>query len=169
MSCENEVWAILSANQDNATALHILTSSQWVSASNFRGTMDILQSCVLTLVACVYTALHLNILDRRSWFSQLARKGRAVFITVLQPEIALLSAAGQLYQAWESKNAMIDLQIKSDDEEVRKVRMLKSGSNLSCYFLSTSLRADIAMSSTTSTLPTLSLSQWAAFVCLYRN
>lgn len=104
--------------------------------------MDILQSCVLTLVACVYTALHLNIPDRRSWSSQLARKGRAVFITVLAPEIALFSAAVQLFQAWDFKNAMIDLQMQSDDEEVRKVGILKSESNLPYSFLLTSLRAD---------------------------
>lgn len=125
MSCENEVLAILSANEHNATALHTLTSSQCVAASNFRGTMDILQSCVLTLVACIYTALHLNIPDIRSRFSQLARKGRAVFITVLAPEMALVSAAGQLYAARAFRNAMIDLQMKSDDEEVRMVRILK--------------------------------------------
>lgn len=169
MSCENEVWAILSANQHNTTALHTLTSSQWVSASNFRGTMDILQSCVLTLVACIYTTLHLNIPDIRSRFSQLARKGRAVLITVLAPEMALVSAYGQLYEARSFRNAMIRLQMKSDNEEVRKVRILQSGSNFPRYFLLTSLRADLAMNSTTSPLPTPSLLQWVAFVCPNRN
>jgi hypothetical protein len=102
--------------------------------------MDILQSCVLTLVACVYTALHLNVPDRRSWSSQLAEKARSVIITVLAPEIALVSAAGQLFQAWKFKNAMIDLQLKSDNEEVKKVRILKSGPSLPRYFVLTILR-----------------------------
>lgn len=130
-TCNNEVWAVLIANQHNATALNTITSPQWVSASNFRGTMDILQSCVLTLVARLYTALHLNVpdSDKRSWPSQLAEKARSVIITVFMPEITLMSAAGQFVQASNFKTAMTDLQMKSNDEEVKKVRSFKSRSN----------------------------------------
>lgn len=117
-TCDSEVWAVLAANQRNTTALNMITSSQWVSASNFRGTMDILQSCVLTLVACVYTALHHNVPNKRSWSNLLVEKARSVFVTVVAPEIALISAALQFFQAWKFKSAMIDLQMKSANDEV---------------------------------------------------
>lgn len=37
----------------------------FVSAPNVRGTLDILWSCLATIIACTYTVLHLNIPEQR--------------------------------------------------------------------------------------------------------
>ncbi|PQE22158.1 hypothetical protein CJF31_00011267 [Rutstroemia sp. NJR-2017a BVV2] len=60
-ACEIQVWSVIEVNKDNLTALRTLDAPPWVSASQFRGTMSILQSCILTLMASVYTAIHLNV------------------------------------------------------------------------------------------------------------
>src|SRR4051812_33110876 len=60
----DSLYAELERIQDNHTALHSTIAPSWVSAPNIRGTSDILYSCLLTLFACIYTALHLNVPPR---------------------------------------------------------------------------------------------------------
>ncbi|KAF5622269.1 hypothetical protein F25303_12080 [Fusarium sp. NRRL 25303] len=72
--------------------------------------MDILQSCILTLIACIYTALHLDILSKPIWQRFLVEKGKWVVITLLAPEISLYTAASQLYYAWSLKSALRKIQ-----------------------------------------------------------
>lgn len=119
-ACEGPVWWTISANKDNMTALQTIDAPLWVSAPQFRGTMAILQSCILTLVACIYTAIHLNVPVRVDWLSLLVTKARWVLIALFAPEIVLFSAASQFRDAWKFRNALRALQDESEtaDKEI---------------------------------------------------
>lgn len=110
---ENDVWAMIKANKGNNTALQSISAPSWVSASEFRGTVDIVQSCLLTLIACIYTALHLNVPTKTGFFSVLMEKIKWVLLALLAPEIVLYTAAYQLRQALKLKNQLKALQTKS--------------------------------------------------------
>ncbi|KAJ3456263.1 hypothetical protein MRS44_016286 [Fusarium solani] len=81
---------------------------------NVRGTMDILQSCLLTLVACIYTALHLNVPEKTAWYQILWSKTQWVALTLFAPEIVLYMAADQLQRAWALRRKLRNLQSRSD-------------------------------------------------------
>jgi hypothetical protein len=58
----------MSVVSDNGTdQLRNLVAPAWVGSPNVRGSMDILRSCILTLVACIYTALHLDVPRKTTW------------------------------------------------------------------------------------------------------
>ena len=91
---------LLSAVEGNRTTLHTEISPPWVSSSETRGTSDILWSCLITLTACVYNALHLNIPPANEgnlgfyW-----RKSKWVAIALFAPEIVLYCALTQFLEA----------------------------------------------------------------------
>jgi len=72
----------------------------FVSAPNVRGTLDILWSCLATIIACTYTVLHLNIPEQRDgrdrdrgwrgdmkwWWKSMRTSINWTLITVLAPE-----------------------------------------------------------------------------------
>jgi hypothetical protein len=72
----------------------------WVGTPNVRGTFDILESCILTLIACIYTALHLDVLSKPTWQRFLLEKTKWVLITLLAPEITMATAALQFFHAF---------------------------------------------------------------------
>ncbi|KAG9504649.1 hypothetical protein J7337_004624 [Fusarium musae] len=82
----------------------------WIDSPNIRGTLDILQSCILTLIACVYTALHLDVPVKTAWHYIFLYKLKWVAITLFAPEIALYMAANQLQQAWNLRSKLRLLQ-----------------------------------------------------------
>ncbi|KAF3074338.1 hypothetical protein CFAM422_003741 [Trichoderma lentiforme] len=112
-ACEGPVWQTISVNKDNMTALQTIDAPPWVSAPQFRGTMAILQSCILTLVACIYTAIHLNVPVKVDWLSLLQTKVWWVLIALFAPEIVLFSAASQFRDAWKFRSAIRALQDES--------------------------------------------------------
>ncbi|KAM6536317.1 hypothetical protein FALCPG4_002326 [Fusarium falciforme] len=81
----------------------------WVDSPNVRGTLNILQSCVLTLVACIYTALHLDVPLKTAWHEVFLYKLKWVLITLFAPEISVYMAADQLQQAWSLKKRLLSL------------------------------------------------------------
>lgn len=97
--------------------LRTLIAPSWVNNPGVRGTMDILQSCILTLVACIYTALHLDLPRKTTWQHILWQKAKWVLITLFAPEIALYVAASQLRYAWDLRS------------ELRKIQKEKQASN----------------------------------------
>lgn len=112
--CENQLWHIIQANKHNLTALRTLNASPWVSESRIRGTWSILQSCLLTLLASIYTALHLNVPNEQDWRSQLRNKAQWVALTLLAPEVVLYRAASQFLEAFKFRKRMRELQAESD-------------------------------------------------------
>ncbi|KAK3947874.1 hypothetical protein QBC32DRAFT_195255, partial [Pseudoneurospora amorphoporcata] len=53
-----EVREFIYANRDNKDILNEKPAPPWVSSPNVRGTGDIIISCLVTLIACAYTAIH---------------------------------------------------------------------------------------------------------------
>jgi hypothetical protein len=104
---------MIEANADYSTALHVLSAPPWVSA-RVRGTMAILQSCILTLVAWIYTAIHLNVPEKKDWISMLRTKAQWVLLALFAPEIVLYSAAVRFLEAISFRNRLRKLQAKSN-------------------------------------------------------
>ena len=79
----------------------------WVSQPNFRGTMDIIWSCVCALFICLWVMLHLNVPAKDDGFWCIfARKSRWLVLGLLTPELVLLSACGQWASAQRSVRDM---------------------------------------------------------------
>ena len=92
----------LSAAGGNLTILKTEFAPAWVSAANYRGTADILWSCLLTLAACIYNAIHLNVPpDHESRLQFFWRKIRWVAMALFGPEIVLYTAYAQYSEARE--------------------------------------------------------------------
>ncbi|KAF5004994.1 hypothetical protein FDECE_8519 [Fusarium decemcellulare] len=108
-AANNVPWAI-SSPHNNTADLQNLIAPPWTDTPNVRGTLDILQSCILTLVACIYTALHLDVPTKTSAGKVLLYKLKWVTITLLAPEIAIYMAADQLQQAWSLKSKLRAMQ-----------------------------------------------------------
>lgn len=101
---------LLSAAGGNRTTLKTQISPAWVSNSGVRGSSDILWSCIVTLTACVYTAIHLNVPPPQEGKWQfLWRKSKWVALALFAPEIVLYCALTQVRQAWKFKNEMNEL------------------------------------------------------------
>lgn len=112
-------WAVISPYQNDTEALRWLESVPWVNSPSVRGTTDILRSCILTLLACVYTSIHLNVPDHSSWSNTLWSKIRWLLLALFLPEFVLFMAGDQLRQAWKLKKGLRKLQ-KEGEDGVRK-------------------------------------------------
>ena len=66
----------------------------WKPNPSSRGTSNILTTCLITLLLCVWTAVHLNVHLESFWKSQLRKVGWLV-LALLAPEIVA-------YTAWYS-------------------------------------------------------------------
>ncbi|RPB21391.1 hypothetical protein L211DRAFT_840815 [Terfezia boudieri ATCC MYA-4762] len=76
----------------------------WQGSTNIRSTFDLISSCVLTLLICVWTAIHLNIPRykerRRGGFAvPLWRRIWWMFMGLIGPELVLYTAWSQFIQA----------------------------------------------------------------------
>ncbi|KAK5651175.1 hypothetical protein OQA88_13193 [Cercophora sp. LCS_1] len=91
--------ALILKNQDNLTALGTIPAPSFVSSPDFRGTTDIIFSCVITLVASIYTALHLNVPIGSKLTHTIVSKAKWVFIGLIAPEIVLYLAISQFLEA----------------------------------------------------------------------
>ncbi|KAK3941434.1 hypothetical protein QBC46DRAFT_286216 [Diplogelasinospora grovesii] len=76
--------------------------------------MAILQTCVLTLFACVYTALHLSVPEKTDFRSVLISKATWMLTALLAPEIVLWTAADQCIKAFRLRNELRKLQNESE-------------------------------------------------------
>ena len=107
----NPVYAELEKIQNNLTALHGTRALGWVSAPSMRGTSDILCSCLLTMFACIYTALHLDIPGHDSMFSNHPLIAKLVWSSaaLFSPELVVFYASSQFFQARKLAKDMRDL------------------------------------------------------------
>ncbi|KAK6957611.1 hypothetical protein Daesc_000398 [Daldinia eschscholtzii] len=112
----------LEDHKSNLTALQTVIAPSWVSAQGIRGTSDILWSCILTLTACIYTSLHLDIGRESGWKQRLQRKAKWVIIAILAPEIVVFMAFSQLLKARQLVKKL------NMEREIRK----KKGENNVC-------------------------------------
>ncbi|KAM0325633.1 hypothetical protein ACHAPQ_007944 [Fusarium lateritium] len=103
MSALNAPWTVL-VHYNKTEDLKKLIAPAWVGTADIRSTIDILQSCLLTLFACIYTALHLDVPNKTAWHRVLLSKLRWVMITLFAPEVSVYMATDQLHQAWKLKS-----------------------------------------------------------------
>lgn len=93
----DEVREFIYENRDNKDILNEEPAPPWVSSPNVRGTGDIIISCLVTLIACAYTAIHPTVppggSGKRSF---MFIKAALVFVVVLGPE-AVFALAFQEY------------------------------------------------------------------------
>ncbi|KAI1657892.1 hypothetical protein F4813DRAFT_389157 [Daldinia decipiens] len=76
-----------------------VTAPPWVSAQNIRSTSTILWSCIVTLTACIYTSLHLDVSTKSGWKQRLWQKAQWVIIAILAPELVVSMACSQYLKA----------------------------------------------------------------------
>ncbi|KAF5575385.1 hypothetical protein FPANT_11364 [Fusarium pseudoanthophilum] len=94
----------------NGTDLKSKYAPPWVGSPNIRGTFDILESCIFTLIACVFTALHLDIIPNSTWQRRLLEKIKWVLLTIVVPEVSLLTASNQIGCAWDLRSKLRRIQ-----------------------------------------------------------
>ena len=110
----------LSKAAGNLTALKTEIVSSWVVGPQFRGTSDILWSCIVTLTACIYTAIHLNVPPARkgNWHF-IWRKTKWVCLALFAPELVLYCAYRQFSEARKLVKELNDLREGTRGEGVR--------------------------------------------------
>ena len=64
----------------------------WRASPTVRGTFDILSSCMITMLLCVWTAVHLNISPPETWWKPILRKVGWLILAVLAPEMVAYTA-----------------------------------------------------------------------------
>lgn len=74
----------------------------WVSSPGTRGTIDIIQLCLATVVLCTYSALFLHIKHCPTRGDLIIYKTKWVALTIMFPEITCAIAAEQWRSARES-------------------------------------------------------------------
>jgi hypothetical protein len=94
--------------------------TNYVSSPNTRGTLDILWSCLFTVIACTWTIQHLNVPEQPGFDPQdvpwhrvlrwnlngLWRSIKWMLVTIIAPEYILGKAVADLYAAYQSKKEM---------------------------------------------------------------
>ena len=95
----------LAAANGNLTALKTQIAHGVAAGPAYRGTFDIAWSCLLTILACIYNAIHLNVPRRNTgkWML-LLRKVKWATIALFAPEIVLYTATTQILEAYKVKN-----------------------------------------------------------------
>jgi hypothetical protein len=113
---EGGIQAELEANQNNLTALQRITAPPWVSEPSFRGTTSILWSCLVALLACIYTAIHLNVPTETGTVRHLLQKAKWVLTVLFAPEIVLYCASTQFLEARRLVKALNALEEEKTEE-----------------------------------------------------
>ncbi|PMD42976.1 hypothetical protein L207DRAFT_552894 [Hyaloscypha variabilis F] len=109
------------------TCTHPSTPINYVSSVDARGTMDILWSCLFTILACTWTVLHLNVPEQREdrdpgWkgnIKWMIKRGLTsttwMLITIAAPEVLISKYIGDLASA---KADLQKMKKFADDDEV---------------------------------------------------
>ncbi|EGO58801.1 hypothetical protein NEUTE1DRAFT_99001 [Neurospora tetrasperma FGSC 2508] len=93
----DEVREFIYDNRDNKTVLNEEPAPPWVSSPTVRGTGDIIISCLVTLIACAYTAIHPTVPPGGSGKRSFTLiKAALVLVALMCPE-AVFALAFQVY------------------------------------------------------------------------
>src|SRR5262245_44955080 len=98
----------------------------WYSAPNFRGTWDLILSCVLTLTICVWSALHLNVPTEDSRLRERnTRRFRWILLGIFAPELVVSTAFAQYLTArWLRREILKDVKHRKQEVRCWKVQVL---------------------------------------------
>lgn len=113
-----DVQGFFDTNAGNKSALATVFISGWVPNPQYRGTSSVLWSCVLTVAACVYTALHLNVPENTTAWACLTLKAKYALLAIIAPEITLFMAAAQLREAILLRKSMQTIIRKEREKRV---------------------------------------------------
>ncbi|XPS70735.1 hypothetical protein M3J09_002937 [Ascochyta lentis] len=76
------------------------SNAAWISGKSTRGTWNLIQTCVITLGLCVYSAVHLNCFQRGcSYWMKIVVRGKWLLVALLAPEFIVFNAWSQRRQA----------------------------------------------------------------------
>lgn len=123
----------------------------FVSEPPGRGTWGIALSCTLTLIFCVFTSIHLNIVQSTSVFLKTMHQLVWIFVTLVQPQGVLLVAFGQWLEArqirdkWR-KHFNIGKHRNKESEKLRKKRWFEKLTPWIIWFTKEEKEHDLAMS-----------------------
>ncbi|KAH6662392.1 hypothetical protein F5X68DRAFT_178203 [Plectosphaerella plurivora] len=98
-TCHHDVWDVIRSNRENQTALNTMLAPAWVETTELRSTFSIIQTCLLTLVACIYSALHLDVPRRTDFWYRFGVRMLWVALALFAPEIVVYVAIDQFYDA----------------------------------------------------------------------
>ena len=71
----------------------------WKPNPDSRGTFDILTTCLITLLLCAWTAVHLNVSPPGSFWKPVWRKVGWLILAVLAPEMVAYTAWYRILQS----------------------------------------------------------------------
>lgn len=112
----------------NTTQSLLAPRRGWVGSPNERGTLDIVWSCVSTLVICLWSMLHLNIPSPKdTYWTIFWRKSRWLVLGILAPEVPMLFACGQWASAKRSVSEMRTLGFSDDEWSLEHAYYADSG------------------------------------------
>lgn len=137
-----ELEQLLNNSSGNITAFKTLQAPVWVASPEIRGTATILWSCILTLIACIFTALHLNVPSNTRKWPMLQEKLKWVLIGLIAPEVVLYLASSQFLDArrlsreltslWRLKKQAegVDIELENKDETKDEVGYARNRFNM---------------------------------------
>ncbi|GAB1315365.1 hypothetical protein MFIFM68171_05575 [Madurella fahalii] len=96
---------IITAN-GNRTILKNEPAPRWVPALLFRSSYGIIRFCVLTIILCVYTTVHLNIYDPNPWYALDWIRIRWIMTAIFSPDILLCTACRQFIVAYRLRGEL---------------------------------------------------------------
>ncbi|KAF2681047.1 hypothetical protein K458DRAFT_85623 [Lentithecium fluviatile CBS 122367] len=111
----------------------------WYEPPNFRGTWDLILSCVLTLTICVWSALHLNVPTEESRLrDRNVRRLRWILLGIFAPELVVSTAFAQYLTAkWLQREIRKDVTYRKEngtDPRWSAEQQLREFSTTQCYF-----------------------------------
>lgn len=74
--------------------------ANYISSPNTRGTINIVWSCLATLLICTYKVLHLDVPENNTVGHSIWRNLKWSLATIFFPEVTLTVAAANLYVSW---------------------------------------------------------------------
>ncbi|KLU90681.1 hypothetical protein MAPG_10533 [Magnaporthiopsis poae ATCC 64411] len=114
----SQIQAAIEAAKGNSTALYGITAPPWVDSPEFRGTMSILTSCLITLTASIYSALHLNPPMEPGVWPVLRSKLSWLAVGILFPEFVVCCAIYQYKIARGLVSKLNRLHNESESDEI---------------------------------------------------
>ncbi|KAH6642959.1 hypothetical protein C7974DRAFT_113330 [Boeremia exigua] len=109
----------------------------WHSAPNERGTWDLIVSCVLTLMICVWSALHLNVPTTQSrLMDRNVRRLRWILLGIFAPEVVVSTAFAQYLTArWLMNEIREDIKYRNNPaDEATNEKQPGEWTMTQCYF-----------------------------------
>jgi hypothetical protein len=79
----------------------------WIAEPSGRGTAGLLYNCLVTIFLCVWSALHINILERNaSWMQNLLYKAGLALLAIIAPEYIFYNAIDSYFLMRDSLNGL---------------------------------------------------------------